>query len=67
MSSVSIKIDDAHDLIISQSREPKDRGYGYDTITEVLITGPEGPYADNIERISNTKELALYLVKYFGG
>lgn len=66
MSAVSIRIDDLHEIVISQSREPKPRGYGYDTITELLITGPEGPYEDSIERINNTQELALYILKYFG-
>lgn len=63
---VKIHIDDVHDLILTQSREPSDAGYGYKTKTEAVICGPEGPYASAVKEIKNTKELAEYILHYFG-
>ena len=65
MQIISIKIDDVHELVISQSKETRSRGYGYDKVTEVNIVGPEGPYLKDAKEIHNTKDLALYILHYF--
>jgi hypothetical protein len=66
MNIVKIRIDDVHDLILTQSRESSGADYGYTTKTEAVICGPEGPYASAVKELKNTKELAEYILHYFG-